>query len=429
MLNVQEVLWYDVRDEVNKINSSLANICDMITPDRKFPLYRIKYSYGAKIVDNGCFNLPLLNGQIVHLNDARVPDNLKEQLSYCHIPLSLILSNDVEVFIDTKNRTIPLNFFKAGELFGVFESVATLVGTTLQPRWSVTAGARSVFMLPKISDKVGHGRLKKELGISCEAPNNLREQWHVFTQIANSGNMQDNWYNEILVFGKTWFDSECKDFNWFKFQQYLFKINWIQSKLLMDTAEFGMIWEDFSETIAKHGFKPRMYIIDTIKYLTTVVAGSGVAFIPSTNESSAPISLIQQVYIEVYGLKNYIPTIMQSAKLNHSVKLYYSLAYPTTLESSPITRSVPSIIDDQRQVRLLLNLLMQRVGDSNKYVKNNIKYAFFHSDFDKYGEIADSGLLPLHDDRFNFSLFETQNNIFCNTATFFRGCITLTQSE
>ena len=429
MFDIQEILWCDIRNEVRKINIELANICDNINPDKKYPLYKIKYPYGAKIVDNGCFNLPTLTGGVLPLTDISVSNQLKEQLGYCHIPLSLVMHNNNEVFIDVRDRTIPLNFFEPGDLFGVFESVAALVGTILQPRWSVTAGARSVFMIPKISDKVGHGRLKKELGINCEASNSLNEQWSIFTQIVNSGHMPNNWYNEILIFGKAWMDSECKDFNWLKFQQYLFKTNWAQSKLIMDSTEFGMLWADFSEVIAKHGLKPRLYIIDTVKHLTTIASGSGVAFKPSENEASMPASFIQEVYLNVYNLKNYIPTLMQPSKLATREQLYYSLGHPTTLESSPISHSALSIIEDQRQVRLLLNLLCKTMNkSSNSTINHNIKYSFFHSDLDKYGEISDSINIQSHDERFNSSLFKsTHNNNFCATAPFFKGCIGLTK--
>ncbi len=430
VFNVQEVSWCDVRDEVNLVNSELANICDQINPDKTFFLYKIRYPYGAKIVDKGCFNLPTTTGEVVPLTDTRVPLKFKEQLSYCHIPLSLILHNDNEVFVEASNRIIPLNFFHRGDLFGIFESVASLVGDVLKPRWSVTAGARSVFMLPKISDKIAHGRLKKELGIHCEAPAGLNEQWHVFTQITQAKKSPVLWYNEILVFGKSWLAYEYSNASWFKFQQYLYKVHQRQLKLFMNHNDFGVmwrIWEEFNEIIAKQGLRPRLYIVDTIKHLVSIASGSGVAFSPAVNESAMPVAFIQEAYVNVYNLKTYVPVLMQPCKLDSEVmqNLYYSLSHPTTLESSPITRHTSSIIEDQRQVRMLTNTLLKIFDNQNSnIISNKIKFAYFHSDFDKYAEIQDSINIALSDSQFTESLFKGHNNnAFCPTASFFRGCV------
>lgn len=39
-----------------------------------------------------------------------------------------------------------------------------------KPVWSVSAGGRSVFMLPEISDIDGHNRIEKEFEIDIDTP-------------------------------------------------------------------------------------------------------------------------------------------------------------------------------------------------------------------------------------------------------------------
>ena len=67
--------------------------------------------------------------------------------------------------------------------------------------------------------------------------------------------------------------------------------------------------------------------------------GSAVGFRPATDESLAPVKLIQEAYVERYGLKKYAPTIMIPHHFNmHSEKeppVYYSLQLPTTMTFSP----------------------------------------------------------------------------------------------
>lgn len=422
MIDIQKVTWADVKNYVYRLNKKLAKICDQISPSSKHTLFRIKYPYGTKIVDTGTFNIPS-NGKIIPLTE--IDKEIRDKLNYCQIPLSLILHNSNEVFVESSDRVIPLNFFKEGDLFGIFETAGSLAGTHLNSIWSVTAGARSVFMIPKISDKNGHGRIKKEFGIFTEAPTNFFYQWETFKEIANKSDVQ--WYNEILVFTKSWFDIEPKNNDWLKFHQYIFRTNWKQSKLLMDSIKFGLSWSSFSEIISKKCLKPRPYIVDTVKHLVSIANGSGVAFVPAVNESALPVSIIQDIYINIYKLKTHIPTIMQPHKLDeHNQHIYYSLAYPTTLETSPFTRNAPSIIDDEREIRLLIYILLNAVNNKNssKLISSNINYQFFHVDQDKYGELITSNNIQNDDQRFNYcALNEPVSRSFCANSIFFRGCI------
>lgn len=119
-LDVQEVFWEDVRDEIYKLNPELAKICDQISPGKEHSLLKVRYPYGATIVDKGEFHLPSPDGSLLSLKSDHVPDFIKKKLSYCSIPLSLILHNDTEVFVEAHNRIISLNFFLNLEICLVF---------------------------------------------------------------------------------------------------------------------------------------------------------------------------------------------------------------------------------------------------------------------------------------------------------------------
>jgi hypothetical protein len=426
-LDFQEVFWEDVRDEVYKLNPELAKICDQISPGKEHSLLKIRYPYGATIVDKGEFHLPSQEGSLLSLKDERVPEFIKKKLNCCSIPLSLILHNDAEVFVEAHNRIISLNFLKAGDLFGVFESVNYLTDTPSGSTWSVSAGGRSVFMIPRITDKIGHNRIRKEFGIRTnDPPSDLPGQWEVFKGIYESSGGVNSWCNTILVFTDSWFSNNNVS-EWLNFQKYLFTLCWSQQQLFRDAAEFSLLWSLFGDEISNRSLKPRPYLVDTLKHLVSIANGAGVAFKPALTETALPVSLIQDAYVNCYNLKAYIPTLMQPCKLTGEDKqVYYSLTLPTVLESTPYVRNAPSIIEDERDIKRLMDTLMRTIKGNGSIINpiKHVKYDFFHSDIDQYGEILSSRKIAEDDNAFTFFGAERfTERIFCGTSPFFRGCI------
>ncbi|MBP9691885.1 MAG: hypothetical protein KBD90_00955 [Alphaproteobacteria bacterium] len=426
-LFLEETCWEDVRDEVRNLNPELAKICDEISPSKKYSLLKIHYPYGATIVDKGQFRLPAANGSLLSLKDDRVSEDVKKKLNYSSIPLSLILHNDTEVFFESHDRIILLNFFRPGNLFGVFESISYLTNTPSEPMWSVTAGGRSVFMVPRITDKIGHNRIRKEFGIrTIEPPSNLLDQWEVFKGIYERSGDVESWCNSILVFTDSWF-SNNNDTSWLKFQNYLFKSCWSQLQIIRDTGEFSLLWSLFGDEISNRSLKPRPYLVDTLKHLVSIANGAGVAFKPAITESALPVSLIQDAYMNCYNLKTYIPTLMQPCKLTEGTKqAYYSLTLPTVLESTSYVRNAPSIIEDERDIKRLMDTLIRTIKGNNNIINpvKHVQYDFYHSDIDQYGQIRSSKEIGEADPDFHFvKSGNSTDRVFCSTSPFFRGCL------
>lgn len=427
LCDLHETYWEDVREEVRALNPELAEICDEISPSKKHPLFRLSYPYGSTIVDKGQFCVPFSTGELLPIKDARLPSSLRESLSYSSIPLSLVLHNNTEVFVEANERLNPLNFLRPGDLFGVFETAECLSSLISTPLWSVTAGARSVFMIPRITDKIGHNRIRKEYGISeNEPPSTFLNQWKIFKGIYDHRGGGTPWTNDILVFTNKWFDNN-NDVAWLKFQKYIFKLGWSQMRWFRDSTEFSLLWSSFADAISSRNLKPRPYLIDTVKYLTSIANGVAVAFKPTLDEKAFPLSLIQDAYINCYNLKTYLPTLMQPSKLQNDVKtVYYSLALPTILESTPFVRNAPSLIEDERDIKRLLETFIRTIKN-NAFMDDplaHVKYDFFHTDEDQYGEILSSKQLEKEDPNFCSSQAQKfQDRIFCTTSPFFRGCI------
>ncbi|WP_341764492.1 hypothetical protein [Candidatus Tisiphia endosymbiont of Beris chalybata] len=290
-------------------------------------------------------------------------------------------------------------------------------------------------MLPSISDMIGHNRIQKKFGTNIHLPYHLVDHWQTFVEINKYSAAKDCWHNTILVFTNQWFE-ETNNIGYAKFVNYLVIQGWqqLQFSPLGDFTEFSLLWSFFTQEINNRNLKSRPYLIDTIKYLISITKQFVVAFQPSTNDQALPRQLIQQVYIDDYNLKGYIPTIMQPATLtNQNNKLYYSLSLPTLPNSSPYFKNPPSIIEDQREIKQLLAILLDiihQIKHPSAQLMKNVKFQMFHSGHDPFGQIVASKHIAANDSRFlNYNESNGHNRIFCSSSTFFNGCISIEYEE
>ncbi len=429
--NLQEVKWGEVRDEIYKVNPELAEKCDQVNMYNQYSLFKIWYPYGATIVNEGDFGLPTRDGKIISLKNPSVPESLREQLSYSLIPLSVIIHNSSEVFVNIKNRIVPLNFLLEGELFGLFEIMNIFMQTPIlhPPVWSVTAGARSVFMLPRISDMIGHNRIQKQFGTNINIPHSLSDHWQTFVDINKRSKKKYEWHTTIIVFTSKWFETS-NNIGYIQYMRYLAIQGWqqLQFRLVGDITEFSLLWSFFTHEINNRNLKSRTYLIDTIKHLILITKRCGVAFQPSTDNIALPRDVIQEAYIDNYNLKDYIPTIMQPATFtNSNNKLYYSLSLPTLPNSSPYFKNPPSIIEDQREIQKLLTILLSiipKIKHPTAQMLKNFQFKMFHSALDPFGQITASKYLSKSDSRFlSYSNTKNGKRVFCPSSIFFNGCI------
>lgn len=431
--NLHEITWEQATKELKQADPELFKIIELLEPDKTLTLIKARYPFGASIIDNGTLNLPHKSGKSIPIHTATINNNLKKKLSYSSIPLSLPLNKSCEVFVNGGNRVIPLKVISPGWFFGLFEATALLCGMTVEPIWSVSSGARSIFMLPKIADKIGYNRLKKELNIPLNTPRTLADHWELFTLISNHPNYINNWYCDILFFPENWLNKSTTDPKWAAFYNYLFKQTTIQTHYNRDDIAFNLTWQNFIYAIGSRNLRPRPYIVDTAKHLVAIAAGLQPAFCPTDfSEVSAPTKLLQDIYTQSYGLKNYLPTIMHSHILMAGQELcpvYYSLAYPVLQEGLPNFKANPDVISDEREIKLLFDTLgnaieANRISLPKAYnLLDHRTYEFFHNSADIFNEVRPakdmlSGDPALVNDKERFP-----NREFCSTAPFLSGCI------
>jgi len=389
----------------------------------------VRYPYGANILKKGHFYLPNKEGHLVPLSQQ--PTELKNKLGYNldSNPITLVLKNSLELFFTLDDRIIPFyGLIPEGKIFGSWRMFS--MSHSHHPRfvWDLTAGARSIFMLPKISEKTSHTRLRQALQINSEKPKTLLDHWEVFKQIANSSQNNDPWYTEVLFFTNKWLE-HVDDPVWQPFNYYLLKISWQNS----DFWRSEFIWNLVFSIIQKRkNIKPSAHIANIVKHLFMMAAGVVPGFAPAIDNQAAPIDFIQQVYLEHYRLRDYPPIIMQPLLFdmyNQSRPIYYSLQFPTSVEFSNKPSERSTVITDLYMVKSFLEKCLHGINLDDLNIKpvplyaltKKVQFDHFHTDAQSYHGIRDSLIIPLEDKAFVPEKFKSKNFPVANT--FVRGCV------
>jgi hypothetical protein len=345
--SLELVSWEQVRKEVAQINLTFAQAIDELNPGKKYPLVKVAYPYGSYVLKRAELMLPNSKGVIVPITDATIDSKLRGMLNYNlnSNPVSLVLNNTFEIFLPLPDRTIPMSgLITKGATFGAWRVLNPQ--STQQPVfiWDMTAGARSIFMLPKITEEKKHFKLKKAFGVTANKPDSLIEHFEIFKQIASHPEFPQPWQAEILYFPKKWFD-HLDDEAWFKFYYHFYRSTWQTTEYWRNRAVWDLV---FSVIVMNNKIRPNAYIVDTVKYLLAVGIGAQSGFSPATNNSAGPISELQKIYMQEYDIRDYPPIIMHSASFdinnNKQSPIYYSLQFPTAIEFSPKSRTRTSLL-------------------------------------------------------------------------------------
>lgn len=234
--------WKEIKTEIAALNPQLFDIIEEINPSDDYRVYKISYPFGAKIVDKGKLCIPGADGTCYPLSECDRSEFI-EDLNYAAIPLGLILSKSCEIFIESKQQIISLDLLGAKQLFGLFEVLAKQTSTdNKQPPWSITAGARSIFMLPKITDMNAHRRIIRTYKVQSQPPQSLTDHWQIFTKIAQHTETTRPWRCEILFFSGTWLHTQKDSPLWAKFNNYLYSQAWIESAHLRNKTILNLLW-------------------------------------------------------------------------------------------------------------------------------------------------------------------------------------------
>lgn len=190
----------------------------------------------------------------------------------------------------------------------------------------------------------------------------------------------------------------------------------------------------------RRNLKPNPYLADTARHLFATAIGAAPGFVPALNDDAMPLSDIQKVYTDSYGLKKYFPTVMRPAHFifeKESLPTYYSLQYPTTHIFSPKSREVTNLLYELRELEHIMRIFVEELTKQKAQcsdtvvgeIAKNIEFNYYHSKFDRYGVVTMTDEIVKLDPRFTSipKKFKKDTAIFSADSTFLRGCISISR--
>lgn len=430
IIDVEMLSWDEARLIPNIIDPELMKIIDEISPGKDYRLYKAKYPFGAKILDKSLSYLPLQNGNNISFNSDRLPKIMIKDLAYDPAktnPVAIVLDKNSEFYVSIGKNILPYAMVSPGDIFGtarILDNVDSEYSTVLNSsfsRWELTSGARSIFMLPKITENISHMKLKKMYGLSQDKPDTYQDHWSIFREIA--AKTQDNWRSEFLFFSVKWFE-KLKDPVWAKLYCYLLRENRRSYKFGHNIVSWEITFNAIEQN-KKMIYSP--YTLNTARHLFAISSGTFPGFAPTTNEDSAPTKLLQKAYLEGYGLKDQYPLIVKPThfSLIKQEPVYYFLNYPTLTQCNPQTfkgKSLITLLDELERVIKKYQIGIQEDPLAKHTSLYNIAqatdFSYYHNTPDNFTNINNNILIPEDDQR-----FVCETGAFPNHSPFLKGCI------
>lgn len=433
---VEKLTWKTAREDVLKVNPVLCQVIDKLSPNDDFILFKGRYPFGAKIMNMGVLQLPTADGTLVPFSSPMIFSDIKDHLKRRSVPVALMLKNLSEVYFEMIDRVICLNIFPPGFIFGLWESLDPPKSYYVKCLWSVVAGARSLYLLPKITEAFSYRELRKKYGVRAQQPRNLVEQWRVFVDIANSQAFPDEWYTEVLFFSDKWMNMATTDTAWKMFHCFMLQQGWDQSQYWRNKVTFDIVRELFINQLIAQNTKPSPYLVDIVKHLVLVGTGVLPAFSAANDDLVGPIEGFQRVLIEDYKLRDYIPTFMRpqvfdvNAVAPHYV--YYSMQQPTLLETPLVSRQLQSVLKAMPEIAFLVDTFQSEVNQGKIKAENTpietfakrVVIDYFHNEAKETIEgVRPTSEMPKEDKALLHMPKGYNKRIFAETSRFIKGCI------
>lgn len=436
--SIKKISWKEARLKVKSVNPELFAIIEKLDPSPDYGLYDLHLPYGCECVKKGKAYLPDADGKMVSFDAPSLDNKLKDDLSYNvgSNPVSLVLKNTFEIFMEMSHYTIPFVLVPTGALFSTWVILDPVNNYQPPFLWDVCAGARSIFMLPRISVSPKFSRLKQEFNFESDLPVNLLEQGNIFKKIVNTSNFGENWNANLLYFGKKWF-THLHDEKWAQFSSFLHDCAWKGSGYWRNEFIWNLIFSMIQQL--KH-LRPNPYVADTVKHLLSMAIGAYPGFSPALDDQVAPIKRLQNIFRETYVLDEYPPIIMQPAYFSmkkESHPVYYSLQYPTTFCFSPRSRKRLNKIADLDDIRYILKKYMQVINSGKlnlahtplEKIAELVEYDFFHGNPDSHEHIVSSKKIFEEDPVFKKAFNNDLHLKFPYKSPFLMGCVRITKKK
>jgi hypothetical protein len=329
---VLKVRWNDVRDQIRSVNPLLATGIDEVATElSEKDLYVARYGYGRLMVDKGHFSSPCGDRSCGSCQD------LRKHVSYSCIPFAVLLEKCVEVFVDhgagpndegqvgTEDlRLVPLRLLAEGEMFGVFELLDSILDTrSMPPPWSISAGARSIWIVAPMGDERIHNWIRRKTGVRWVERS---PHWKLVEALDGC-----KWQVGVLIFPDWIVKAVASSMS---LRRLLLETGWRQSSNLRHSSlNDAALQKDFLKQNIKAPLG-ELYQYATIRHLLDIATGVAPAFQPAT-QARIMAGPFVDVEVILHGVlkgisRDYHPVVLQPGHLLEEGDVgYYSFRCPS----------------------------------------------------------------------------------------------------
>lgn len=433
-LNVVTLNFSEAVTQIKSRDPELSDILKQLKSKfSSLTFYKAHYHFGDNIIFNGKSYLPLIGSGGLSFCNENLPEEIKKDLAYDSIsenPFGLIMQNTAEIFTTNDAGVKSITLLHPGDIFGIpraLDSNNSLRSSVLD--LNMNAGSRSLFMLPKISDKAYSDRMQTKFNLKINTPESASDHWQTFRIISNQ--MKYNWRCEIIYFSRE-FITQLKSPECALLAMYLTNKH---SKSYNAWHSLANIWENIFKAISVENnlnkYTPES--LTFVKHLFMLQAGSDFGFAPATNNQTGPIHELQETYRDGYKLSN--PVIMVPTSFNYrntgELPIYTSLNHPITIHQKNSTTANKSQIALLDEIRTLYCIYRKKILTSDNLSDTTLAkilqtsgLSFYHTDPLNYKDVMQSNLIANDDRRF----IDKNGENFNSSAPFFRGCIKISKN-
>lgn len=431
---IEEVTWSNMREVVKQIAYDFFIAIERLNPDRNYQLYKIRYPYGASIIDgSGIFNIPLCDGRLVQISSNEVSKLMQCQIGYNHdyLPMALVLNGKVQQFRETSDKGIETEgIYSRGDLLSLECVLDVGLSQYIGRFWRLAAGVRTPVMLPSIADHASFERLRRFFNMDINKPKSQKDHWQLFVDLANQKNFPEKWSVEILVFSARWVEGRDDEAGQL-FKMALLERSWKKSVYTRNMVTINHILDGLITSIRNKN--ANSFVLAMVRRIINASLGQSVSYIPYENENSAgPFGTLINIFMDIYALKKNAPIIMIPEIYNgYSERPHYiSIQMPGLQFARMKSPSLSSLINDTREIMYTLNQFIKKVSLGDVLVDAaffsqlaDLEYYFYHADKDKYGELLLSACAFDDDPVMKKWRLHPKNNELAYRNEFMRSCV------
>lgn len=399
--------------------------------------YKARYRFGDDIITNQKIYFALKEGKKISIDDASFPTAIAKDImgdDPLNNPLGLIISHGAEVYLYKDSATHTDSILYPGDFIGVPRALdpGNLSRSSIL-EYNICAGARSVFMLQKISNKQMYRNIAKNTHIDVNCPVSFEDHWKTFADIARGS--KNEWMFDIIYFPRRFIDL-MHDTKYHRIYVYL---NKLYSKSYGIKHSTFNLWQVLYFMGIEKNYLSAKYnplYINIVKSLFMIAAKSAIAFQPSSTEIVLPLKDIQSFYENEYGLEN--PVIMEPTYFDYTLPsqqaLYLSLNFQESMRHIIDKSSKKTKISVLEDLKYLLDKYLSNLEDE-KIFKNqalrdlikHTKFSYFHNSIDikLSPHVAMARVILEKDPRFLTDKLDEESIDYLASAHFFTGGIVI----